>query len=260
MRNGKPDHGYFPRPCEVTVWTGVTSHGKSTFLRFFIMSAVCSGINVFIANLEEKAETSLRKMMASFFSRPPTEADIDTFMDNAGFALVFSDTVGFITQDELIEQMMFAARRYGCTHFIVDSLMRVDGLEEDYPGQGQFMNRLQVFAKETSSHVHLVAHPRKMGEDGKPAKMDVKGSSVIPNNADSIVAVCRNFQKDQLRKDGKLTDLQKVTMYDTEIRVEKQRETGWEGRFLLRFDPITFSYSPFIEVTTEPPPERRLRD
>jgi len=48
-----------------------------------------------------------------------------------------------------------------------------------------------------------------------------------------------------LRKEGVLTPKQNRELYDTEIRVEKQRETGWEGRFLLKFDPATFCYYAF---------------
>jgi twinkle protein len=139
--------------------------------------------------------------------------------------------------------MTFSQRRYGTEHFLIDSLMRVEGLEEEYVEQGRFLNRLQEFAKNTGAHIHLVAHPRKMNEDGKPSKMDVKGSSLIPNNADNIVAVCRNFEKMKKRKDNTLTPEEERNMHDTEIRVEKQRDSGWEGRFLLRFNPYTFSFS-----------------
>jgi twinkle protein len=239
------DSGFYPRPAEVTVWTGVTSHGKSTFLNYFILSAALMEHRVFIASMESKAETVLRKMMSSFFNRTPTNEDVSGFLKEIGSQLVFADVVGYIGQEQLLEMMQFSQRRYGVTHCVVDSLMRIDGLEEDFVQQGKFLNTLQEFAKDSGVHIHLVAHPRKMAEDGKPGKMDVKGSSLIPNNADNIVAVCRNTEKDKLRKDGQLTPYQAATMYDTEIRVEKQRETGWEGRFLLKFDAATFGYSLF---------------
>lgn len=245
LRNGKRGHGYFPRPSEVTVWTGASSQGKSTFLNFFIMACLVSGHPVLIASMESKAEVILRKMMTSFYNRIPDEARIDEFMGEVGHLLIIADVVGYIGQEQLLEMMRFSNRRYGVEHCVIDSLMRVDGLEEDYPAQGKFLNELQSVAKESTMHVHLVAHPRKMNDDAKPGKMDVKGSSLIPNNADNIVAVCRNYEKDKLRKDGKLTPEQNKALYDAEIRVEKQRETGWEGRFLLRFDPETFCYSPF---------------
>lgn len=254
LRNGSAGHGYFPRPAEVTVWTGVTGQGKSTFLDYFVISALVCGHPVLLASMERKAEQSLARMMTSFFGKAPQEEDIETFMAEVGHSLIFSDVVGYIGQEQLLEQMQFAQRRYGIEHCVIDSLMRIDGLEEEFVQQGKFLNLLQEFAKNTGVHVHIVCHPRKMAEDGKPGKMDVKGSSLIPNNADNIVAVCRNMEKERLRKDGQLTPMQNAMMYDAEIRVEKQRETGWEGRFLLKFDPVNFTYGPFKLPEAKPDP------
>lgn len=254
------DEGYYPRPGEVTVWTGATSQGKSTFLNYFVLSLLVSGFPVLIASMEAKAETVLRKMMTSFVNRVPSQEDISQFLNEVGHLLIFADVVGYIEPKELLEMLQFSNRRYGVQHCVIDSLMRVNGLEEEYVEQGKFLNSLQEVCKTNDVHVHLVAHPRKMNDDAKPGKMDVKGSSLIPNNADNIVAVCRNPEKDRLRKDGKLTPALAFSMYDAEIRVEKQRETGWEGRFLLRFDPITFSYSPFGEAQVEKKTDPRLTD
>ncbi len=251
--------GYYPRPEEVTAWTGVTGHGKTTFLNFLIMSAVLSSLPVFVCSLETKAEVSLKKMMTSFFGKPPCPEDVTQFLAEVGHGIVFADVVGYISQEELMEKMLFCQRRWGVQHCIIDSFMRVEGLEEDYVAQGKFLNRLQEFAKNTGVHVHLVVHPRKMADDGKPGKNDLKGSSLIANNVDNIVAVCKNPEKDKLRKDGALTHAQNLGMYDTEIRIEKQRDTGWEGRFLLRFDTVNFAYSPFTPPAQDEKPKNNGR-
>lgn len=258
LKKGSNGDGLFFRPGEVTVWTGVTSNGKSTFLNYLFLSLLCVGTPVFIASMEAKAETILRKMMAAFCGHDPSENDVKEFLERVGHLLLFADVVGYISQKELLEMMQFAQRRYGVAHCLIDSLMRVDGLEEDYVQQGKFLNELQAIAKPSGVHMHLVAHPRKMSEDGKPGKMDVKGSSLIPNNADNLVTVCRNAEKDKLQKEDSLTPMQNEAMYDAEIRVEKQRETGWVGRFLLKFDPITFSYSS-LPVPSEKPSRERTK-
>ena len=72
--------------------------------------------------------------------------------------------------------------------------------------------------------------------------MDIKGSSSIPNRTDNVIYVSRNHEKDKLREDGDLTDEQDDEMYDTQIVVKKQRDTGWLGSFYLKFDPRRFSY------------------
>jgi len=142
-------------------------------------------------------------------------------------------------------------------HFVIDSMMRIAGLEEDFPSQGVFMNRLQEFVKDTGTHVHLVVHPRKGQAGGKPGMLDVKGSSLIPNNADNIVVVARNEAKMALSKERELDDDEKQ-WHDTEVTVEKQRESGWLGTFYLRFNPYQFTFTPCAKAKP-PEPERRKK-
>ena len=78
--------------------------------------------------------------------------------------------------------------------------------------RASFLNELQRFAKQTMTHVHLVAHPRK--KDGKLDKFDVKGSSQIPNNADNILIITRNESK------------QGWEDHDTKVELVKQRDSG----------------------------------
>jgi len=235
--------GFYPRPGEVTIWSGTTHNGKSTFLNYFILSLLVIGQNVMVASMEMKVEALIRRMLMSYHSRKPTVQDVSAFIQECGSNLIFADKVGFVAQDELMDMMRYSYQRYGVTHLFIDSLMRVDKLEEDYVAQGAFLNILQEFAKSTGAHVHLVAHPRKKDESRHLDKLDIKGSSLIPNNADNIVFVIRNFEKERLRADGKLSDLEAYEMHDTEIMVDKQRETGWCGSFYLRFDPQYFAYS-----------------
>jgi twinkle protein len=125
--------------------------------------------------------------------------------------------------------MLYAFHRYGAMHHVIDSLMKVSKLEEDYVAQGEFLNELQRFAKLTLTHVHLVARPRK--KEGQYDKRDIKGSSQIPNNADNILIVTRNENKKGWDD------------FDTKIEIVKQRESGWHGTWLLRFDPERYTYS-----------------
>jgi twinkle protein len=244
FRQEWPDSGLYFRPGEVTLWTGVSSHGKSTFLGFLILSAVCREMKAFIASLEVKAEKTIYKMIKATCHKPqPTRGDVGAFLEMFGPDLILADKIGYVEQKELFEMMRFAYQRYGCSHFMIDSLMRISGLSEEYTKQAEFMNLLQEFAKETDSHIHLVAHPRKLGTDGKPALMDIKGSSDIPNNADNVIAVCRNMEKMQMLRDPNASKQQLAAMWDTEIRVEKQRESGWAGAFQLRFDIRTGVFS-----------------
>ena len=73
----------------------------------------------------------------------------------------------------------------------------------------------------------------------------IKGSSLMVNNADNVLLVLRNPEKEKKRKAGKLTSEEERSMHDSEIIVEKQRETGWLGMFKLNFDSARFRFTEF---------------
>lgn len=239
-----PHSGFYFRPGEVTVWGGYAGAGKSTMLNFMQSSLIEKGQRIFIASFEIKAEANLRKLATIHMGEQLNDETARDYVRLVGNRIVFADVVGSMPQEELLEMMWFSYRRYACTHFIIDSLMRIEKLEEDYPAQGEFCVKLQHFSKETGTHVHLVAHLGKpMGNQDRPSMYAVKGSSLIINSTDNVLLVCRNPDKEKLRKAGKLTDDQKHTMHDTEVIVEKHRETGWLDTFKLKFNPWRYSYS-----------------
>lgn len=246
--NWKEQAGFYFRSGEVTLWTGHSHAGKSTFLNF-IMNAYLATMTtegIFIGSFEVKPETTLRRMVTACMAQlgaEMCETSALSYLEIYGDRIVLADVVGFIEEEPLFEMMRFAFRRYGVNWFIIDSLMKIKGIDDDYPAQGAFINRLQEFAKSTGVHVHLVAHPRKgQGGTSKPGLLDIKGSSVIANGVDNVIAVCRNNEKAEAAKDGELTEEQKDE-YDTEIRIEKQKESGWLGAFFLKFNPRTFMFN-----------------
>lgn len=245
-----PEDGIYFRPSEVTLWTGTTSHGKSTLLKQCMMELLCCKIPFFVSSLEHKAEDICEGLARASYQKPPTADEVVKFMQNFGSLVHFLDVVGEIDSVELMDKMRRCHRQTSAQHFFIDSLMRVSGLEEDYPAQTAFLNELQSFCKETQGHVHLVTHPRKIDETQRVRKMDVKGSNNIANNADNIISVRRNVQKQEANENGKPTG----GLHDAEVSVEKQRATGWQGvtRLIFNASARTFSrYKPDAQ------PERR---
>lgn len=247
-----PDHGFYFRNGEVTLWSGMSGHGKSTMLSTVMLRLLAESIPFFVCSLEYKPE-KLIEMMARIMYRRPISADEGAdFLSLAGHHFCFSDVVGEIPPAKLISLMRSASARHGSAHFFIDSLMRVGGLDEDYPAQGQFVNELQAVAKETGGHVHLVAHPRKIDEATRARKMDVKGSTMLVNNADNVVTMRRNTEKRDLIERGDLTEEQDAGMHDAEFAVEKQRETGWEGVIKLKFNRMTKIFEVFAPPAKKP--------
>lgn len=239
----RDEKGFWFRPGELTIWAGFSHAGKSTMTTYFVSQLLCARIGTFIGSFEIRVETQLRKLFSTFVGKHIDEPSAREFVRNVSTSIVYADVVGSISRDSLMEMLWFSQRRYGTQHFFIDSLMRVQDLEEDYPAQGEFCNRLQDFAKDTGSHVHLVAHLGKPNANqSRPTMHNVKGSSLLVNNADNVLLVMRNPEKERAKASGKHGP-EVDEMHDTEIIVEKQRETGWTGCFKLNFDPKKLRYS-----------------
>lgn len=104
--------------------------------------------------------------------------------------------------DSFFGVMELAAKRFGVRLFIIDNLMSV--LEENADSllsdQANFVQRCKNFSIKNNCHVVLLAHPNKVkgevsGEvaEGNLDKNDISGTGNIPNKADNIIAVERNW-------------------------------------------------------------------
>lgn len=234
--------GFWYRPGEVTIVGGYSSAGKTTFLNFLMCNLLADTSKMFVASLEMPCAQLLLNLIKMFDGNCSTET-VEQFLKHAGHHIAYVDHIGSMAEKELLEMMWFAHRRYGCEHFIIDSLMRIEGLEEDYPAQGKFVQELQTFAKQTGCHVHLVAHlgkpPQVTPKGFRPAMYAVKGSSLLVNSVDNIILLQRNM--DKMR--GEHTKEQKEKMHDVEIIIEKQRATGWTDAIKLKYHSAKRTFS-----------------
>lgn len=233
------DQSFEVRPGEVSIWTGISGHGKSSFLKDIFIDLMLSKEKCMIASFEMRPEKIVKTILKSAYGvdMMPPEAIVSALAE-MGPQLFFCDRIGSINQQELLEMMEFAHCRHGVTQFMIDSLMRVDGLEEDYPAQGEFMNKLSSFVKDFPSHVHIVCHPRKTSEDGPPTGNDIKGSTLLRANCDNILSVIRNVKREKARAEGGGVEEEEDgdgPEWDAKVVVEKDREEGGFKVFHYRY-------------------------
>lgn len=204
-----PAHGEDKDPCimldqrlewfefrkgELTVWTGYNGHGKSLMLSQILLGLMRQGERVMIFSGEMTPERQLKRMakQATGLDRP-TPQYLDTLGAWLRDKLWLFNVVGSATIDRLLEVFLYSSRRYGTTHFVIDSLMMTD-VPEDGAGsmtaQKEAVRKLCDFARKNGLHIHLVAHPRKGQDESRgPGKMDVAGSSKITDGADNVFTV-----------------------------------------------------------------------
>lgn len=190
----------------LSVWTGINSSGKSTFLGQELLAAIDEGYRVCAYSGEmpmpvfrywiELQAAGPENLQAEFDSyretdayKPKTEVanKVRSWYRDSFFVF---DSLGGVTADNLLEVFSYAYMRYGCKVFLIDNLMMMTyGNDDFYRKQSDFVNNVKNFANQNECHVHLVAHPRKTS--GRLTKMDVMGSGDITNLADNVLSVHR---------------------------------------------------------------------
>lgn len=191
------------RPGELSVWTGYNGHGKSLLLSQVLLGLMQQGERVVVFSGEMTPERQLKRMVkqATGLDRP-TPSFIEAVGGWLNDKLWLFNVVGSAGIERLLQVFLYANKRYGTRHFVIDSLMMTD-VPEDGPGamtaQKEAIRKLCDFTRRNGCHLHLVAHPRK-GQDEKngPGKLDVAGSSKITDGADNVFTVwsARNDEND----------------------------------------------------------------
>ena len=232
---------------EISLWAGFNGSGKSQVLGHITVDSIRKGEKWCAASMELKPPRLLARMyrQASGTNQPTPErcrTSISSLFDRK---LYLFDVQGTAKADKIFECFEYAMRRYGCRHFLVDSLAKCGFGEDDYNGQKAFIDKLMEFAMHNGVHVHLVAHSRKRSaEQDMPDKMDVKGTGAITDMVDNVFLVWRNKPKEEAVQKSAMGDPgQKLRgAPDCVINCCKQRHGEWEGKVGLFFDRRSLQY------------------
>ena len=216
---------------ELTVWSGRSGQGKSTFLSQVMLESVNKGYKVCaysgeLINAQFQNGLVLQACGTEHLEkRYDMNKQCDVYVPNkeaknkilswlkGKFYLYNNEFTG--NDNNIIEVFKLANKKYGCRVFLVDNLMTAKydygGKESYYVQQSQFVGELVRFAKTYNVHVHLIAHPKKT--QGELTKEDIAGSLDITNRADNAFTVNRC-------EDG-----------TTEVKILKNRSDGIQNQF-----------------------------
>lgn len=229
----------------MSVWTGIPGHGKSTFLtwvaeRVTINEGIRCGMMAFETHAHKlRDQLSLIRTGRRFLdlgddARFRLLADLD-----ARFRLVHVVMSDDVQQHLkwLEEQVYTLAVRDQCKLIIVDPWNELEHLPEPGENMTNYINFATKFLRQMAErlevHIALVAHPKKMGQDGKmrpPNGYDIADSAAFFNKPSLGVTVHKNsFTRDDDTVDSWV-----------ELHVWKVRDT-----LLYEFDPgmykVTFN-------------------
>lgn len=234
LRIGMDQDWFRFRPQEVTVWTGHNGHGKSMLLGLVQLGLIEQGERFCVFSGEMPPRKLLTRMCRQATGmQEPSIPYLRHCLRWLAQSMWLFNVQGAANSERMLEVFAYAARRYGVTHFIIDSLMMLEDVPEDGKGslekQRQFMVRLTAFAKRYGAHVHLVAHPRKADDERRaPGKQDVAGSGKITNMADNHFSVWAALKDEEAPPDDSI---------DAKLELNKQRNGDTQHRTLyLWFD------------------------
>lgn len=224
------------RPGKVSLWTGITHHGKTTVLKNVMNHAMTMGEKVCFCSMEEEIPEALEDMTRQAAGNAePGIMFIKSYHRWLDGKLWYYDQFGVVDAQRIVAVMAYVTKELGVTQFVIDSLMKTSVRGDDYDGQRIFVNQLGAYAKAYGCHVHLVAHGRKQGDEDTPMNVfDVKGSGDIISQVDNIFNVFR-VKKKKTPEDA-----------DCFLKVEKQRgQTNWIGSIALHYHAASRQYLEF---------------
>lgn len=219
------------RAGEVTMWSGYNSHKKSMMLGFCSLNFLHQRERVCIASFEMKPVSTIIRLAKQFTggmeSREEEIAELMAYAKNNYFIF---DRLGGINPKRLYGVIVYCAKELKVKHFIIDSLMRVVGGEDDYNAQKDFVVKLCDLAMALNIHIHLVHHVRDGDETKVPNRYQAKGSKAISDNVHNSLIVWSNKQN--------LDD-----QPDVILKCDKQRNGEWEGSIAIDFNKQNLQFT-----------------
>ncbi|EEC45384.1 predicted protein, partial [Phaeodactylum tricornutum CCAP 1055/1] len=225
------------RRGEMTVLTGPTGSGKTTFLGQMSLDLAEQGINMLWGSFEIKNTRLIHKLMQQFSREPlPTgeqavESKLEALADRfERLPFYFMKFHGGSDVDDVLDAMDYAVYVNDVEHIILDNMQFMISRNKNktstfdkFDVQDVAIEKFRKFATDKNVHVTLVVHPRKEQEDMKLSMASIYGSAKATQEADTVLIL----QTDGRRK---------------YIEVKKNRFNGNLGHTPLHFDRLTGRY------------------
>ncbi|KAG8435357.1 hypothetical protein GDO86_013352 [Hymenochirus boettgeri] len=224
------------RKGELTVFTGPTGSGKTTFISEYALDLCMQGINTLWGSFELN-NVRLAKVMLTQFALLRLEEQLDKFDEWADkfedLPLYFMTFHGEQNIKSVIDTMQHAVYMYDISHVIIDNLQFMMGQEhlssDRFAVQDFMVGAFRKFATDNNCHVTVVIHPRKEDDDKELQTSSIFGSAKASQEADNVLIL---QDKKIVSGPGK-----------RHLQVAKNRFDGDVGIFSLEFNKSSLTFS-----------------
>ena len=243
---------------QLTVVTGIPSHGKSNFIDNIIIElARNAGWKSAVFSPENPSVEIWLIRLLEILTKKPFYSGSNRLLpdDIVNYNKVINDYVFNILPDDnfqldnVLSTAKMLIRRYGINILVIDPFNNIESSinkgESETSYIAKVLVKLRNFARKTGVHLILIAHPKKMNKIGNsnynfdvPVLYDISGSANFYNIADNGITVYRRFNEDDASQSYTEIYIQKV----------KSKYIGKLGRIDFSYDINTQSYTEQIRV------------
>lgn len=252
------DKYYTVRPGEMTIITGVPSHGKSTWLTALLVNLTHQfGWRHSLFSPENQPLQRYMGIIAAMHVGKPFGKGFVTRMNRTelGEAKRWLNEHFFFTHpndddltlDSLLDKAKETVRRYGVNCVVLDPWNEIDNTRPIGVSETDHINtslaKIRRFGRLYQVHMFIVAHPQKLVKDRDdkypaPTAYEISGSAHWYNKGDGIISVWRD-PKDETKN---------VVIHIQKVRF---REVGKVGEVSMSHDVVTGRYSDLGEFQSK---------
>jgi twinkle protein len=246
-------------PGAVTLLTGRSNGGKTSFTRQIIANAIEKGNRVFVVSGEGDQELfinelyqcvigrnkdyyNLVKINKRYHKEPKPEVMQAIQQWHKDKLVIFSKGESKLkTMDELFNVIDYEIKINRHNLIVIDNLMSVLSVQasEKYEAQADFMQRCVNLAQAYRCHIILVLHPNKTYQKGKDMDLEqISGTMDLGNKSDNVIAVIREYDESKIAEgiNGRISVIKNRYYPDLPtVEVHFEKETG----LLLEIDEET---------------------
>ncbi|XP_017026086.1 mitochondrial DNA helicase [Drosophila kikkawai] len=228
------------RRGELTILTGPTGSGKTTFMSEYSLDLAMQGVSTLWGSFEIR-NTRLAATLLRQYVGYPLDDRLQEFNHWAEeferLPLYFMTFHGQQPLKPVLEAIEHASYVHDVMHVIIDNLQFMMGVStyrgDKFWEQDAIIAAFRGFATKHNVHVTLVMHPRKERQEDELTTSSVFGTAKATQEADNVLII----------QDKRLTSVRGKKY----LQIAKNRYCGDLGIMPLEFDKDALSYSTQIQ-------------